>query len=436
MLKSTIVLIILTVSSSVLANSFDRGLNYYRTANFVQAKVEFQSALRAGSNRSGYGKIYKYLGLSQYMLGETKEAKASFGYALHYDPGVELYPNEVLDSSVLEFFLSIKQKLKKARPSPPKRAKTSVVNRAKKKPVPVVKAPPVKAPSAKVVKPVKLPASKSKVGTSRKPRRVQAKNKPAAARPKTNKVASRSRSAANKGVQKKSPPKQARPKTVGRQTKQQKPAVAKNKKQLNMFSAKKPPKVIILDSSGNKVKKQPKKRVPAYQELLPVPSSKTSSVRVRGGISAWSFLPFGAGQYAAGRYKIGHLLAIASVGALVTSGAFYWAMTDSEGKLEQVTNGLAACKKRNACDNKALDKENLNKDGKPTETTVLKILTRSQGEIDNEIFLNKIGMWSGVGAFGALWVGGIVEAVVNRPSPISYVYFDRKSVALAFNYDL
>ena len=435
MLKSTIVLIILTVSSSVLANSFDRGLNYYRTANFVQAKVEFQNALRAGSNRSGYGKIYKYLGLSQYMLGETKEAKASFGYALHYDPGVELYPNEVLDSGVLEFFLNIKQKLKKARPAPPKRAKTSVVSRAKKRSVPVAKTPPIKPPSAKVVKSVKPPANKSKVGTSRKPRRVQAKNKPAA-RPKTNKVISRARNVANKGAQKKSPPKQARPKVAKRQAKQQKPAVAKNKKQPNMFSAKKPPKVIILDSSGDKVKKQPKKRVPAYQELLPVPSSKTSSVRVRGGISAWSFLPFGAGQYAAGRYKAGHLFAIASIGALVTSGVFYWAATNQEGRLEQVTDALATCRREDTCDRKALDKENLDKAGKPTETTVLAILTRSHGEIDNEVFLNKIGMWSAASAFGALWVGGIVEAVVNRPSPISYVYFDRKSVTLAFNYDL
>ena len=407
MLKGTIALVILTVSSSVLANSFDKGLNYYRTANFVQAKVEFQNALRAGSNRSGYGKIYKYLGLSQYMLGETKEAKASFGYALHYDPSVELYPNEVLDSSVLEFFLNIKQKVKVSA-SPPKRAKIPVASKAKKRPATVVKSPP--------------PANKSKLGTSRKPKRALAKKKPPVRQKTNKKVVSRSRNTAKKAASK-----HAHPRAAKKQAKHPRSTVAKNKKQQNMFSAKKPPQVIILDSGGNNVKKQSKKRMPrAYQDLLPVPSSKISSVRVRGGISAWSFLPFGAGQYAAGRYKTGHLFAIASIGALVTAGGFYWASLEQQGKREKAIEDIKKCHAGSLppCSSEK------------NKEKVLKILTKSEFDLGNDVDMNNIGIWSGVGAFGALWIGGIIEAVVNRSVPISYVSFDRESVTLAFNYHL
>ncbi|MDE3269604.1 MAG: hypothetical protein OYH77_04910 [Pseudomonadota bacterium] len=402
MFRSLVVLLALTVSSALYANNFDKGLNHYRTANFVQAKIEFQNALREGSSRSGYGKIYKYLGLSQYMLGETKAAKASFGYALHYDPRVELYPNEVLDSSVLEFFLDIKQKLKGKAPAP-RQAKKAVASKAKKKPARTVAKPAVKS----VAKPPV--AAVPKLGTSRKPKKVVAapvkRRTTVHKRPKVHKKTHQKHQQTRQVAK-------PRPST---------PA-AKKKKQPNMFYAKKPPKVIILDNSG--AQKQPKKRGhSSYQDLLPVPSQQTKAVRVSGGISAWSFFPFGAGQYAAGRYKLGHVFALGSVGSLVSAGLFYYFFLEQNGNYER----LIASEKYRSC--MASEKCRKHKDNKTGKT-----LAESVEAINTDATMNQIGMWSSFGAFGLFWIGGAIEAVANRPTPIRYVYIDNESIGLAFNY--
>ena len=72
------------------------------------AEQAFQEVLRGGVNRSTRAKIYKFIGLSQYMQGRKKEAAESFHSALKYDSLTELFPDEVLDSLVIEFFFTDK----------------------------------------------------------------------------------------------------------------------------------------------------------------------------------------------------------------------------------------------------------------------------------------------------------------------------------------
>lgn len=133
-------------SASIYANSYDRGLKLYRRADFKGAESAFLDVLRGGVNRATRSRVYKYIGLSQYMLGRKNEARASFHSALKYNPKIEIYPDDVFDSSLLEFFLQIKQDSKRGLrvvTSPPPRRTTA----AKVAPPPITK----KSASRKVV---------------------------------------------------------------------------------------------------------------------------------------------------------------------------------------------------------------------------------------------------------------------------------------------
>ena len=143
MQKIAVIAVILAASlfsASIYANSYDRGIKLYRRADFKGAESAFLDVLRVGVNRATRSRVYKYIGLSQYMLGRKNEARASFQSALKYDKKIEIYPDEALDSSVLEFFLQIKQDSKKgfrtATNPPPRRATA-----AKVPPQPLAKKP-------------------------------------------------------------------------------------------------------------------------------------------------------------------------------------------------------------------------------------------------------------------------------------------------------
>ena len=139
-------------SASIYANSYDRGLKLYRRADFKGAESAFLDVLRGGVNRATRSRVYKYIGLSQYMLGRKNEARASFHSALKYNPKIEIYPDDVFDSSLLEFFLQIKQDSKRGLrvvTSPPPRRTTA----AKVAPPPITKKPASrKVVSAKPIK--------------------------------------------------------------------------------------------------------------------------------------------------------------------------------------------------------------------------------------------------------------------------------------------
>ena len=153
--------------STGYGQSFDRGLKLYRRADFNGAEQAFQEVLRKGVNRSTRAKIYKFIGLSQYMQGRKKEATESFHSALKYDPLTELFPDEVLDSAVIEFFLQIKQDRRRRGgrvvatppvqryPSAPAPGKTGTTSKPLVKKAPGKKTLPKKAQAKKISTPQK-----------------------------------------------------------------------------------------------------------------------------------------------------------------------------------------------------------------------------------------------------------------------------------------
>ena len=298
MQKIALIVVILVASlfsAAGHANSYDRGIKLYRRADFRGAEHAFLDVLRGGANRATKGRVYKYIGLSQYMLGRKKAARASFHSALKYDSKTEIYPNEALDSSVLEFFLQIKQDSKKG---------IGVIA----SPPPVSKSYPShgKAITSKRNTPKAAPKSPSRRVTAAK---VTPKH---AAKKSTSKRESTAKSTKS-----------------GKQNTRGKRQVAKkkaNKNNLFTGKAKKPPRVIF-----NEKGKTSKQQTRSGQLLLP-PGADRGSHYYREDSDLWRFLPFGVGQYMNDNYKLGHAFAAAGI---LTLGSFIFYM--SRMREDQVT---------------------------------------------------------------------------------------------------
>ena len=403
MIRALLIIVLACVSAHVYANSFNNGIMHYRRADFQQAEKSFQDALRKGSNKLGLSKIYKYLGLAQYMLGKKQEAEASFSHALRYDPASELYPNEVLDSSVIEFFLSIKQSIRTgskpalvAKPppaaAPPKRRK-SVPALKKKPPPPVVRKTPARLPAKK-------PAAKAP-----KPPHTVMRKKPV---PKKQPLS-------RKQVQKKSNKRGSATTAIER------------KKRTNLFSGKKPAKVVIIDKGGKKSASPPRK------ELFTLPSKRVGLANTGGGVKIWHFLPFGVGQYVNSSSKLGNLFLLGSLGS-VAGSVVYFILADGAAQ-ERDDSSLKSLYNRCRADP---DSEELKtKDCKEYITNYDSFVKEANGVVQTY----KIISYSFIAAFASIWIGGAVEAVLNRPRLAKFtllpeIHYDKQSIAFSWKLSL
>lgn len=354
------------------ANSYDRGIKLYRRADFKGAESAFIDVLRGGANRATKARVYKYIGLSQYMLGRKNEARASFHSALKYDPKTEIFPNEALDSSVLEFFLQIKQDSKKgigvtaslppASKSYPSHGKTTTNKRATPK---------------TVSKPV--------------PRRTTAAK--VAANPAAKKTPNKRPSALK-------PAKSGKQNTRGKRQ-----ATKKRDKKDKLFTgkSKKPPRVIFREKG--KVGGQ---QTRSSQLLLPPGADRGSSYYDEES-NLWRFLPFGVGQYMNDNYKLGHAFAAAGI---ITLGSFIFYTYTTYA--EQVV-----------LDDYYRDRQNDTPNAKKNMTPQ----DFAKYEADWDVFIAqwedyvgalKLYSYLSLAGFVAVWAGGVVEAMVNRPAAQRY----------------
>lgn len=289
-----VVVLLFCFGSVALADNFNQGLKSYRHSNFSAAERAFLRVLQEGVNRATRAKVYKYIGLSQYMLGRKGDASSSFRSALRFDPLTELYPNEVLDSSVLEFFLQIKQE-------------------SRKKPPPTaVRRPPVRKPLAK--KPLVKKPYVPRVPMAGE-RRSAVRGKPAVRQPATKRVIS------------KKPP--------------TKTPITKHRKSTDgLFGTKKPKRI----SFGKKTR-QPTARDNRSNNSLLLPSNKKLSTSSSGGVTALHFMPFGAGQFVNNsQFALPFLLAQSAT--LLTGGFMLLQFIDRKDEMEadegyQVTKNLS-----------------------------------------------------------------------------------------------
>jgi len=98
------------------AQTLSIGYKKYSRGDFRGAEFALTSALKnKKQNRKSIGTIYKYLGITQYMLKKTKSSQASFQRAIAYYPSTTISSKEVLDERILPFFNAIKSKMSKGR---------------------------------------------------------------------------------------------------------------------------------------------------------------------------------------------------------------------------------------------------------------------------------------------------------------------------------
>jgi len=105
-------------ASELLAQSYTLGYARYTRGDFKGAIDAFELALSARPGTVDEKvKLYKYLGISWYMLGEKRQAAKYFQTALRLQSELTILKEEVLDETVITLFEKIKTRQKKRRNS-------------------------------------------------------------------------------------------------------------------------------------------------------------------------------------------------------------------------------------------------------------------------------------------------------------------------------
>ena len=346
-----VILLLLCIGSVARADNFNQGLTSYRRSDFSAAERAFLRVLQEGVNRATRAKVYKYVGLSQYMLGRKSDASNSFRSALRFDPMTELYPNEVLDSSVIEFFLQIKQdSKKKPATTMPRRPPVRKTPLAKKKPY-VPKVPMTGN---------RRPVVRGKTATKQSPaKRVVTKRPPAKAS-----------------------------------------ATKQRKSTDSLFGTKKPKKITF----GSKKTRQPTTGANRRGNLL-LPSNKKLATSSGGGVTALHFMPFGIGQFVNDSRLAFPLLAL-QTGAL---GCGIWAFISYNNRQVE-RDGDAGYKE-------ALDRKGTDQEVKCDSSVGGDCESDKQYLEKYKVYVDEPKYWliGCGGSFALLWIGGTIEAIINRP---------------------
>lgn len=90
------------------ARSLGTGLAHYADGDYTSAEKALKMALTLENRASERMKIFKLLGISQYMLGKKTHAADNFRMALKLKPSLGVFANEVVNESVIGFFNKVK----------------------------------------------------------------------------------------------------------------------------------------------------------------------------------------------------------------------------------------------------------------------------------------------------------------------------------------
>lgn len=97
-------------TSILRAQTFEDGYQSYMRNQFPVAELQFRNALKQAQAKEDRAFILKFIGICQYMRGDKKGAGSTFYQSLSSDPNVTIDEEEVLDSSVVGYFMSVKSK--------------------------------------------------------------------------------------------------------------------------------------------------------------------------------------------------------------------------------------------------------------------------------------------------------------------------------------
>lgn len=101
---SLLVSVSLTFPTQAFGQSLAVGNAKYLRGDFKGAETSLIQALSTKPPAGESAKIFKLLGIAQYMQGNQAAASHSFSRALSLSPGLRIDPGEVLDESVIGFF--------------------------------------------------------------------------------------------------------------------------------------------------------------------------------------------------------------------------------------------------------------------------------------------------------------------------------------------
>lgn len=102
---------------TVTAQTYDAGHAKYERGDFKGAERALQIAAEKETAKLAKASILKLLGICQYMLGNRSEASKSFREAVALDSTVTIKPGEVLDDTVIDYFSRIKKETTKSAPT-------------------------------------------------------------------------------------------------------------------------------------------------------------------------------------------------------------------------------------------------------------------------------------------------------------------------------
>lgn len=102
------------------AQTYTQGYASYTRGDFQGAIEIFRNTLarKRPTSTEERAQLFKYMGISHYMLGERREAARSFRSAIGLNPELTIEPKEVLDESVIGFFAEVVRRVKRSKDPP------------------------------------------------------------------------------------------------------------------------------------------------------------------------------------------------------------------------------------------------------------------------------------------------------------------------------
>ncbi|MGE0174247.1 MAG: tol-pal system YbgF family protein [Oligoflexales bacterium] len=113
------------------AQSLNDGMALYLKGNFEGAESALAAASQRESRPAERSKIFKLLGIVQYMQGNKGGAAQSFRSAISINPNISISTAEVLDESILPFFKEQRRHAAKKAPAPARATTLKVVSNAR-----------------------------------------------------------------------------------------------------------------------------------------------------------------------------------------------------------------------------------------------------------------------------------------------------------------
>jgi len=112
--------VFLFLSHTAFSQSYSTGYKKYVKGDFAGAENAFKIALNKNQSDAEKARLYKMIGISQYMQGKRIAAESSFQQAKTMNPYINISASEVLDDSIIPFFNTVRPAAPKnnRRPAP------------------------------------------------------------------------------------------------------------------------------------------------------------------------------------------------------------------------------------------------------------------------------------------------------------------------------